>query len=58
MRQVTEAYFSHCVSDLNLCLIVAEDGYEFIIVSLDNKQWHFEAPTVEVSSGVICVLKI
>lgn len=24
------------------------DGYEFIIVSLENKQWHFEAPSTEV----------
>lgn len=23
------------------------DGYEFIIVSLDNKQWHFEATNTE-----------
>ncbi|KAG1669939.1 Centaurin-gamma-1A [Nymphon striatum] len=23
------------------------DGYEFVIVSLDNKQWHFEAPSTE-----------
>uniref|UniRef100_T1IUZ3 Gtpase-activating protein centaurin gamma n=1 Tax=Strigamia maritima TaxID=126957 RepID=T1IUZ3_STRMM len=23
------------------------DGYEFMIVSLDNKQWHFEAPNTE-----------
>ncbi len=25
------------------------DGYEFIIVSLENKQWHFEAPSTDVS---------
>ena len=25
------------------------DGYEFVIVSLDNKQWHFEAQSGEVS---------
>ena len=24
------------------------DGYEFIIVSIENKQWHFEAPSTEV----------
>ena len=24
------------------------DGYEFLIVSLDNKTWHFEAPSTEV----------
>lgn len=23
------------------------DAYEFIIVSLEGKQWHFEAPTIE-----------
>lgn len=23
------------------------DGYEFLIVSLDNKQWHFEASNSE-----------
>ena len=28
------------------------DGYEFIIVSLDNKSWHFEAQNVEVSELV------
>ena len=27
------------------------DGYEFMIVSLDNKTWHFEAPSTEVSSA-------
>ena len=25
------------------------DGYEFMIVSLDNKQWHFEAQNCDVS---------
>ncbi len=30
------------------CGVVPDsDGYEFMIVSLDNKTWHFEAPTVE-----------
>lgn len=24
-------------------------GYEFVIVSLDNRQWHFEASSPEVS---------
>lgn len=24
------------------------DGYEFVIVSLENKQWHFEAQNNEV----------
>ena len=30
--------------------ILDSDGYEFTIVSLDNKQWQFEAPTQDVSS--------
>ncbi len=33
-----------------LCLIFSDsDGYEFMIVSLDNKQWHFEAQSTDVS---------
>lgn len=35
-------------------LFVSEsDGYEFMIVSLDNKQWHFEAQNSDVSK-VVC----
>lgn len=29
------------------CLFADCDGYEFYIVSLDNKQWHFEAQSSE-----------
>jgi Arf-GAP/GTPase/ANK repeat/PH domain-containing protein 1/3 len=28
-------------------VITDSDGYEFFIVSLDNKQWHFEAGNSE-----------
>ena len=33
----------------NRCYVVVSDpdGYEFFIVSLDNKQWHFEASNSE-----------
>ena len=40
---------------LLLCIcftvFIDSDGYEFVIVSLDNKQWHFEAPSVDVSAS-------
>jgi hypothetical protein len=30
------------------CFVITDsDGYEFFIVSLDNKQWHFEAGNSE-----------
>ena len=34
-----------------LCLVISSDsdGYEFVIVSLENKQWHFEAQNGEVN---------
>ena len=42
---------------LLLCIcftvFIDSDGYEFVIVSLDNKQWHFEAPSVDVSSLIL-----
>lgn len=28
-------------------MFIDSDGYEFLIVSLDNKQWHFEASNSE-----------
>jgi Arf-GAP/GTPase/ANK repeat/PH domain-containing protein 1/3 len=28
-------------------VVTDSDGYEFFIVSLDNKQWHFEAGNSE-----------
>lgn len=36
-------------SELNIlqCFVSDADGYEFYIVSLDNKQWHFEASNSE-----------
>ena len=30
-----------------LFLFLDSDGYEFVIVSLDNKKWHFEADSAE-----------
>ena len=30
-----------------MCIAVDCDGYEFLLVSLDNKQWNFEASTSE-----------
>lgn len=33
--------------ELNICFVSDADGYEFYIVSLDNKQWHFEASNSE-----------
>lgn len=32
---------------INSFIFVDSDGYEFFIVSLDNKQWHFEALSSE-----------
>ncbi len=32
--------------NFNFCFL-DPDGFEFYIVSLDNKQWHFEAATTE-----------
>jgi Arf-GAP/GTPase/ANK repeat/PH domain-containing protein 1/3 len=32
---------------LKYSVITDSDGYEFFIVSLDNKQWHFEAGNSE-----------
>lgn len=32
---------------LTLINFLEQEGYEFIIVSLDNKQWHFEAASNE-----------
>ena len=32
------------------CMCADCDGFEFHIVSLDNKQWHFEAQSIEVSA--------
>ena len=36
------------VANSMLC-VPDSDGYEFFIVSLDNKQWHFEASSSYVS---------
>lgn len=42
-----------------LCLsLLDSDGYEFVIVSLDNKQWHFEAQNGEVNFVVFFLLNI
>ena len=35
------------LQDTMFLLISDSDGYEFFIVSLDNKQWHFEAGNSE-----------
>lgn len=33
---------------MNNCYVLADtDGFEFLIVSLDNKQWQFEANSSE-----------
>jgi Arf-GAP/GTPase/ANK repeat/PH domain-containing protein 1/3 len=34
-------------SNIKYFAITDSDGYEFFIVSLDNKQWHFEASNSE-----------
>ena len=40
-----------------IIFVVSEsDGYEFMIVSLDNKQWHFEAQNSDVSKMIFCIL--
>lgn len=36
-----------------MSFVSESDGYEFMIVSLDNKQWHFEAQNSDVSK-VVC----
>lgn len=33
------------------------DGYEFIIVSLDNKQWHFEAANSEERDEWVSIIE-
>ncbi|XP_013405725.1 arf-GAP with GTPase, ANK repeat and PH domain-containing protein 1 isoform X2 [Lingula anatina] len=33
------------------------DGYEFVIVSLDNKQWQFEAPTTDEREGWVSAIE-
>lgn len=33
------------------------DGYEFYIVSLDNKQWHFEAASSEERDEWVCAIE-
>jgi len=32
---------------LKFLFILEQEGFEFVIVSLDNKQWHFEAANNE-----------
>ncbi|XP_070496950.1 centaurin-gamma-1A isoform X2 [Chironomus tepperi] len=34
-----------------------QDGFEFYIVSLDNKQWHFEAANSEERDEWVCVIE-
>lgn len=45
---VSTAYYQLATSCSCFTFFLDSDGYEFTIVSLDNKQWQFEAQTQEV----------
>lgn len=49
-----------CYINKDACMLfVSEsDGYEFMIVSLDNKQWHFEAQNSDVSKVVLLFCQV
>lgn len=38
-----------------VCFCTDSDGYEFVIVSLDNRQWYFDAQTAEVESCFVFI---
>lgn len=42
---------------LILCSLPDSDGYEFSLVSLDNKQWHFEAASQEDRDEWVTVIE-
>ncbi|XP_023238333.1 centaurin-gamma-1A-like isoform X4 [Centruroides sculpturatus] len=45
---ISVQHINELASDISsLSLASNSDGYEFIIVSLDNKQWHFEATSTD-----------
>lgn len=50
-------FYSIFVPLLIICSSPDSDGYEFSLVSLDNKQWHFEAGSQEERDEWVTVIE-